>query len=104
MISKESEHCADWGLAYELSGVEDWLVLWVLYPETQSSLRWWITCGQHLKTELSGHDLIDAGCPKGPLIGRALSTAKAVAYQGQSREEQLRAAREIWLATDQSPE
>lgn len=104
LTSKESTQVSAWGLVYELSNEVDWLALWILYPDSQISLSWWITTGQHLRSELNGHDLIDAGCPKGPLIGRALSKARAVAYQGKNHVEQLAAAREIWLATDQPPE
>lgn len=57
-----------------------------------SYLREW----RHVRLEIDGDDLIDAGIPRGPAIGRGLTAALEAKLDGHlgGREEELRAALE----------
>ena len=55
--------------------------------------NWWVE-GRDLELAISGSDLVAAGCPPGPGLGRGLAAARAAALDGKAanREEQLRVA------------
>jgi tRNA nucleotidyltransferase (CCA-adding enzyme) len=58
--------------------------------------REWLTQLRHVKLEIDGRDLLDAGVPEGPAVGRALAAALAARLDGRAhgRAEELAAALE----------
>jgi tRNA nucleotidyltransferase (CCA-adding enzyme) len=54
----------------------------------------WVECLRHVQLEIDGQDLIAAGVPEGPQIGRALTAALAAKLDGRAtgREAELREA------------
>jgi tRNA nucleotidyltransferase (CCA-adding enzyme) len=60
-----------------------------LGPETQA--RAWLERLRHVRLEINGSDLIDAGVPQGPAVGRGLEAALAAKLDGRvsGREEEL---------------
>lgn len=56
-------------------------------------LAWWRS-GRDLRLEISGEDLVAAGCHPGPSLGAGLAAARAAALDGSApdRESQLRVA------------
>lgn len=59
-----------------------------------SAARRWIDDLRHVRTEISGEDLLAAGVPEGPNIGRALDAALAARLDGVAadRDAELRVA------------
>jgi tRNA nucleotidyltransferase (CCA-adding enzyme) len=49
---------------------------------------------RHVELEISGDDLIDAGVPEGPAVGKGLNAALAARLNGSAsgRDEELRVA------------
>jgi tRNA nucleotidyltransferase (CCA-adding enzyme) len=63
--------------------------------------RAWLTRVRHVQLEIGGGDLIAAGVPEGPAIGRGLAAALAARLDGRarSRDQELAAALEASRAT-----
>ncbi|MEC7946793.1 MAG: hypothetical protein VX265_04440 [Myxococcota bacterium] len=55
-------------------------------------LRWWLEEGRHVTLGIDGRQLIDAGVPGGPLVGRGLRAAWSAAWEGADAEGQRAAA------------
>ncbi len=71
-----------------------------LGPEEQA--REWLEALRHVRLTIDGGDLIAAGVPQGPAIGRGLRAALAAKLDGRAsgREQELAAA----LAAAGAPE
>jgi tRNA nucleotidyltransferase (CCA-adding enzyme) len=61
----------------------------------------WISCLRHVRLEIDGSDLLAAGVPEGPAIGRGLRAALQARLDGRAegREAQLEVARQAAQAT-----
>jgi tRNA nucleotidyltransferase (CCA-adding enzyme) len=67
--------------------------------DAASAARQWIQMLRHVRLEIGGADLLAAGLPTGPEIGRRLSIVLARKLDGEledGREAELRAATEVW--------
>lgn len=93
-----SQSKADWGEVFDksISELSVYLSLW--YPKAVS---WWFEHGQHQKTPLTGYTLIQAGCPRGPLIRKALLAAQRSAWLGESESIQNQKAFRVWNSSAQ---
>jgi tRNA nucleotidyltransferase (CCA-adding enzyme) len=60
----------------------------------QAHVRWWLRDGRRVRLGLDGRDLLAAGVPAGPGLGRALDAAWTVAWRGAGSVEQRAAALE----------
>jgi tRNA nucleotidyltransferase (CCA-adding enzyme) len=74
------------------SGVETMAVASALLPSSQA--RRWLDDLRHRSLEITGNDLIAAGIPEGPQLGRRLSAARDAMLDDQApdRERQLEVA------------
>ena len=62
--------------------------------EGSEEIATWWRRGRDARLEISGSDLVAAGCSPGPALGRGLAAARAAALDGEApdRESQLRVA------------
>lgn len=58
----------------------------------RDAVAWWVQEGSALRTVVDGHQVLQAGVPRGPLLGKALEAAQLAAWDGAPAEEQLAAA------------
>jgi tRNA nucleotidyltransferase (CCA-adding enzyme) len=60
----------------------------------ESAARQWLDSLRRVRLEIDGHDLLDAGVPAGPEIGRGLRAALAAKLDGEApdRDAELAAA------------
>ncbi|MGI8511877.1 MAG: hypothetical protein ACR2NH_04535, partial [Solirubrobacteraceae bacterium] len=60
----------------------------------EPAARTWLDELRHIRLEIGGEDLIGAGVPEGPDVGRGLAAALAARLDGAaaSREAELQAA------------
>ena len=73
------------------------LALSLFFPQLRFFFDWWRKKGSQIICTIRGKDLLKLGCPKGPLVGRALSAAKRAAWNDYNFDEQIQAAQRIWL-------
>ena len=59
----------------------------------RTRVAWWGREGRVVRLAVDGRDLLRAGVPRGPAVGRALTAAWGVAWEGGGRSAQLEAAR-----------
>ena len=62
--------------------------------EAGAAVREWLATGRHVRLEIDGSDLLGAGVPEGPEVGRRLASALDRKRAGElnGRDEELRAA------------
>lgn len=58
----------------------------------RAMVAWWGCEGRAVRLAVDGRDLLRAGVPRGPAVGRGLTAAWGVAWEGGGRSEQLDAA------------
>ncbi|MEL6346664.1 MAG: CBS domain-containing protein [Myxococcota bacterium] len=56
------------------------------------TVRWWLSEGRAIRPAVDGHQLMAAGVPRGPELGRALGAARRAAMDGADADTQLDAA------------
>ncbi len=78
----------------KLDPVERAVLLGVGTGGTPAHVRWWEAEGRRIQAALDGRDLMAAGVPKGPGIGRGLAAAREVAWGGGDAAAQRAAALE----------
>ena len=71
-----------------------------LGPESQA--RQWLESLRHVRLEIDGHDLLDAGVPAGPAIGRGLRAALAAKLDGRASDRDAELAAALGAVRDRS--
>jgi tRNA nucleotidyltransferase (CCA-adding enzyme) len=88
-------------IASAVSGAGPELVALAGALGAEEAARTWLSDLRHVKLEIRGEDLLAAGVPEGPAIGRGLAAALAARLDGRvrGREQELAAAVEASKAT-----
>jgi tRNA nucleotidyltransferase (CCA-adding enzyme) len=79
-------------LLVEMDAVERCVLLGTDEAGAGEWVRWWAREGSVIRSPVNGHDLLVAGVPAGPAVGRALAAAQEAAWNGRSPPEQRAAA------------
>ena len=72
-------------------------------PEARGRVRWWLAEGRSVRLGLDGRDLLAAGIPAGPGVGRGLAAAWSVAWRGGDPAAQRAAAIAAALGLPRGP-
>jgi|GEM_PF-3843663 len=94
----EQTSYAEWGETLYRLSPEAIIYLYLWHPK---AVVWWLKTGQSLVIHINGSDLIQAGCPQGPLIRKALLAAQRSAWLGENTQTQLQKAKLVWTETSQ---
>ena len=95
---KKSLHSwGEFGEVVQNASREQIVALSLFFPELQSYFDWWQKEGHHIVCAVSGNDLLQLGCPKGPLVGRSLAAARRAAWNGLGPDAQRQEAQKVWL-------
>jgi len=87
-----------WGNSFYDKPLETLVALDALHPEHREALTWWRDRGRTITSTVTGKELLSAGCPRGPLMGKSIRAAQLAAWAGEDEEGQLKAARYIWTS------
>ena len=86
----------DIGSALHKTTSDIWSCVIAQKPSLKENLLWWITTGQNIKTAINGRTIMSLGCPKGPMIGKALAKAQYAAWNGMTHEKQIEEVTRLW--------
>jgi tRNA nucleotidyltransferase (CCA-adding enzyme) len=90
----ETASPAEIALALEGAAPEAAAAAGACSPETEAQVRLWLGSLRHVRLEIDGRDLLAAGVPEGPAVGRGLRGALRAKLDGRlgGREAELREA------------
>jgi tRNA nucleotidyltransferase/poly(A) polymerase len=97
----ESDRRGSWGKALQSCPHE--LLACIAAEGHEEAVVWWLGEGMEMVPAFGGGRLIEAGCPRGPMVGEALGVARRTAWEGGSGAEQLAAAMEVWTDQGEQP-